>query len=159
MRNDDLSVARAIALLVPLSLLGGALGSQFIGHLIPCEMCIWQRWPHLVAIIAALLSFVIPTRPLKTSLVLIAGLAIATSGGIGIFHAGVEYHWWQGITACTAPLDPNGDVLYEILHRPLVRCDLAQWSLFGVSLAGFNALLSLAGALAVFVSLAWRPRG
>lgn len=158
MRTDGLRTARGIALLVPLALLGGALGSQFLGGLIPCEMCIWQRWPHLAAIIVALLAFVVRNRLLQTLLVLIAGLLIAASGAIGAFHAGVEYHWWPGITPCTATLRPGVSVLDQILSQPLVRCDLAQWSLFGISLAGFNALFSLAGALAIFVATAWRPR-
>ena len=157
-RIDGFGTARGLALLVPLALLGGALGSQFIGHLIPCEMCVWQRWPHLVALIAAVLAFVIPNRPIQTLLVLVAGLAIATSGGIGVYHAGVEYHWWPGITPCTASIKSGANYLEEILRMPYVRCDLPQWTLFGISLAGFNALFSLAGALAILVSLAWRPR-
>ncbi|MHA6718350.1 disulfide bond formation protein B [Sphingomonas sp. RS6] len=147
------SIARWIALLLPVALLGGALASQFVGGLVPCEMCVWQRWPHLAAIVVALLSFVVRVRPATTMLVLFAGALIAVSGAIGVFHAGVEYHWWQGITACTAAPTHGSpmEMLTEALRRPLVRCDVPQWQLLGISLAGFNAIFSLAGAASIFV--------
>jgi disulfide bond formation protein DsbB len=152
MRADGLRTARLIALLLPLALIAGALGSQFLAGLVPCEMCMWQRWPHYAAIPVAAASFFIRHRPTRMTFVLFAAVLIAVSGGIGIFHAGVEYHWWQGITACTAHASGGNpmDMLNEALRRPLVRCDVAQWSLFGISLAGFNAIFSLAGAVAIF---------
>lgn len=156
---DGLRLARWIALLLPAGLVGGALFSQLFG-LIPCEMCMWQRWPHYAAIPVAALSFVAPGRALRMTLVLFAGALIAVSGAIGVFHAGVEYHWWQGITACTAqatPADPMA-MLNEAIRRPLIRCDSAQWTLFGISLAGFNALFSLGGAVAIFALSVRRAR-
>jgi disulfide bond formation protein DsbB len=146
--------ARVLALLVPAALLGGAWGSQLIGHLYPCEMCHWQRWPHYAALILALLAFVpmLPTR----LLVVFAAIAIAVSGAIGVAHAGVEYHWWSGFTPCTATFSGQGDLLANIMKAPIVRCDVAQWKLFGISLAGFNAIISLTGALAIFYFLARR---
>ena len=153
MRSDGLHTARWIALLLPLALLGGAWGSQIFGGLYPCEMCHWQRWPHYAALPFAAAAFLPLPRLAQLLLVLIAGALIATSGAIGVFHAGVEYHWWQGITACTAPIG-HGDamaMLNEALKRPLIRCDVPQWTLFGISLAGFNAILSLTGAVAIFV--------
>ncbi|MBO9499156.1 MAG: disulfide bond formation protein B [Novosphingobium sp.] len=158
MRIDGLPLARGIALLVPVALMAGALGFQFIGGLTPCEMCMWQRYAHVGAIALALLAFVVPTTLLKRVLVLLAGLAIGTSGVVGVLHAGVEYHWWAGFTPCTAALDPAKDILDQIQNMPLVRCDTAPWSLFGVSMAGFNALFSLAGAVAVLVAALWKPR-
>ncbi|MDV3458145.1 disulfide bond formation protein B [Sphingomonas sp. HF-S4] len=151
MRSDGLRIARWIALLLPAALLAGAWGSQLFG-LVPCEMCHWQRWPHYAAIPVALLAFAPVARPVKMLFVLFAGVLIAVSGTIGVFHAGVEYHWWQGITACTAPIghgDPM-EMLTQALRRPIVRCDVPQWTLFGISLAGFNAILSLGGAVAIF---------
>ncbi|MES2443654.1 MAG: disulfide bond formation protein B [Pseudomonadota bacterium] len=160
MPQDRLTAARWAALLVPLALIGGALGFQFIGHLTPCEMCMWQRWPHYAAIGVAVLAFIVPDRRATLALLGIAALLIAASGAIGIFHAGVEYHWWPGITPCTAPVGKglSGlDLIDAIRKGPLVRCDLAQWSLFGISLAGFNAIFSLAGALAVAVLMVRKP--
>jgi disulfide bond formation protein DsbB len=151
MRRDGLRTARLIALLLPAALLAGAWGSQLFG-LMPCEMCHWQRWPHYAAVVVAALSFAPLARPVQMRFVLFAAVLIAVSGTIGVFHAGVEYHWWQGITACTAPIgtgDPM-ELLNQALRRPLVRCDVPQWTLFGISLAGFNAILSLGGAVAIF---------
>ena len=99
--NDGacLKQARLIALLLPCTLLGGALFSQYVGGLYPCEMCYWQRWPHGAAIILAIGAFVRPA--IARPLVLLAALAILISGAIGVFHAGVEAGWWEGITVCT----------------------------------------------------------
>ena len=146
--SDGLGRARLLALLLPAALMAGALGSQYLGGLYPCEMCHWQRWPHYTAIAIALAAF-LPREPaLQRALVRLAGLAIATSGAIGVFHAGVEYGWWEGLTACSI-VGTGGTGLADILSAPLIRCDQVQWSLFGISLAGFNALFSLTGAGAI----------
>ncbi|MEI9852717.1 MAG: disulfide bond formation protein B [Sphingomonas sp.] len=162
MPADGLAKARWIALLVPLALMAGALGSQYLGGLYPCEMCHWQRWPHYAAILVAAASFVVPQRGAGTALVLLAGALVAVSGAIGVFHAGVEYHWWPGITACTAAAGSGMsgmDLIEAISHGPLVRCDKPQWTLLGISLAGFNAIFSLAGAAAVFALALRKPQG
>ncbi|WP_206431075.1 MULTISPECIES: disulfide bond formation protein B [Sphingomonas] len=144
-------LARWLALLLPLALLGGALGSQFIGGLVPCEMCVWQRWPHLAAIIVAALAFFVRGRRQVAALVLLAALLIAVSGAIGVYHAGAEYHWWQGITECTAAPRQGSpmEMLTQALRAPIVRCDVAQWTMFGISLAGYNAIFSLGGAVLI----------
>lgn len=147
-----LTRARWIALLLPLALMAGALGSQYLGGLTPCEMCMWQRWPHYAAIAAAALAILLRRTPLSLPLTIIAGLLILTSGGIGIFHAGVEYRWWNGPQHCTGlALGTGADLMRAILSQPLIRCDVPQWTLFGISLAGFNAILSIAGGLTVLV--------
>ncbi|KQS02146.1 disulfide bond formation protein [Sphingomonas sp. Leaf357] len=160
--RDRFATARAIALLLPAALLAGAWGSQLIGHLVPCEMCHWQRWPHYAALVIAALAFVVPGAGAKRTLVLLAAIAIAISGAIGVAHAGVEYHWWQGFTACTSTVGGSGgtpeEMLARIMNAPIVRCDVAQWSLFGISLAGFNAILSLGGAGVILFLLARRAR-
>ncbi|WP_445191459.1 disulfide bond formation protein B [Sphingomonas sp. Tas61C01] len=152
-----LRLARLLALLIPAALLAGAWGAQLIGHLYPCEMCHWQRWPHYAALVVALLAFVVPDPRATRGLVVLAALLIAVSGAIGVFHAGVEYHWWQGVTACTSTATLDGLTaaarLDQLMNAPIVRCDAAQWTLGGVSLAGFNAILSLAGAAAILLCL------
>ncbi len=151
----SLAAARLLALLLPLGLLGGALGSQYIGGLHPCEMCYWQRWPHGAAILLAALSFTKPaTSQASRALVIFAALAIAISGAIGVYHAGVEAGVFQGFTTCTA----NGArSLKEIMAVPLVRCDQVQFSFLGISMAGWNAILSLGGAaLILFLSVKGR---
>ena len=136
--------SRLLALLVPAGLLGGAFFSQYIGGLYPCEMCYWQRWPHAAAILLALGALISPIQsPRIRPLVLLAALAVAISGAIGVFHAGVELGWWEGITHCTAT---GATSLQDILNVPLIRCDQVQWDFLGVSMAGWNAILSLGGA-------------
>ena len=77
---------------------------------------------------------------------MLAALAGAISGAIGVFHARVEIGWWEGITQCTAT---GATSLQDIMNVPLVRCDQVQWELFGISMAGWNAIISLTGAAAV----------
>ena len=142
-------LARLIALLLPLGLLGGALGSQYLGGLHPCEMCYWQRWPHGLAILLAAASFTAPaTSSRSRALTLLAALSIAVSGAIGVYHAGVDAKVFEGFTTCTS----NGAMSFEdLLKVPLVRCDQIQWSLFGISMAGWNAILSLGGAALILI--------
>lgn len=162
MTPRNVVAARWIALIVPLALMAGALGSQYLGGLYPCEMCHWQRWPHYAAIALALLAFAAPTPDARRIMVALAALAILISGAIGVFHAGVEYHWWQGITACSITTTGSGGSPEEMLARvmavPIVRCDVPQWTLFGVSLAGFNALFSLAAGGAILALLLRRHK-
>ena len=146
----NMRLARQLALATPALLLGGALVSQYGFGLYPCEMCMWQRYPHFVALgLAIIASF----APPKRLLVALAGIAILVSGGIGGFHAGVEYDWWEGLTACTTPVaEGGGSALDAILNAPLVRCDEAPWDLFGISLAGWNFLFSgLAGCVILWL--------
>jgi disulfide bond formation protein DsbB len=147
MQRDRYARANALALFVPGALMAGALGSQYVGGLFPCEMCHWQRWPHYAAIAIALVAFA-TKAPIRPVLIALAALAILTSGGIGVFHAGVEYHWWAG-PPCSA--SGAGMSIEEIMRAPIIRCDQAQWTLGPVSLAGFNAIFSILGGLAVLV--------
>ena len=143
------AAARLIALLLPLALLGGALGSQYLGGLHPCEMCYWQRWPHGAAIILAALSFLGPaTSSRSRTLILLAALGIAVSGVIGVYHAGVEARIFEGLTTCTTS---GAHTLEEIMNAPLVRCDQVQFSFLGISMAGWNAILSLGGAALILL--------
>ena len=128
------------------SLLLGALGFQFLGGLAPCEMCFWQRYAHLAVLAVAGLALITGNRAAGW----LAVLAMAIAAGLGLFHAGVEQKWWQGVTACTAPVSAGmstAEMLDTLMKAPLVRCDEIPWSLLGVSMAGWNALVSAAAAL------------
>src|SRR5205823_11057512 len=143
------SLARLIALLLPLALLAGAFGSQYFGGLNPCEMCWWQRYAHMAALGFAALAFTAPAPSSRSRvLVLLAALAIAVSGAIGVYHAGVEAKIFEGFTQCTAlsKSSSTADLLKQITHAPLVRCDEVQFRFLGITLAGWNAILSLGGA-------------
>ncbi len=139
--------ARALAFAVPAALLGGAYLGEYAFNLIPCEMCWWQRYAHFAALALAAAALLRPAAPLLTWL---AALAILVGGLLGLYHAGVEYGWWQGLTACTSEVLLGDDPLSAILNAPLVRCDQVQWSLAGISLAGFNFLIAVPAALLIF---------
>ena len=139
-------------------LLLGAIGFQYLGGLAPCEMCIWQRWPHAAAVLFGLLGGglavvkAVPAR-LVRPLAWLAIFALAVSGAIGVFHAGVEWKFWPGPSACTGFGYVPGQEDFKPLQ--IVRCDEAQWRLFGLSLAGYNAIFSL-GVAAIAWVLLWR---
>lgn len=146
--------ARLLALGVPALLLGGAYISQYGFGLYPCEMCWWQRYPHFAALGLGLAALFVPPARLWLAL---AALAILASGAIGGFHAGVEYGWWQGITDCALVGGAEGgNALDAVFNAPLTRCDQAAWDLFGISLAGWNFLISTFAGLAILGLLARR---
>ncbi|HEX9946977.1 MAG TPA: disulfide bond formation protein B, partial [Allosphingosinicella sp.] len=119
----------------------------------PSEMCRWQRYAHFAALALALVSLALRGAPDRgRSFVWLAALAILTSGGIGAYHAGVEAGVFEGFTTCastgTAGLSGE-DMLKEIMAKPIVRCDEIQFSFLGISMAGWNAILSIAAALSI----------
>lgn len=152
------NAAYALALIVPAALMGGALISQYGFGLYPCEMCWWQRYPHIAAIVLALLALTIRGKGAGDLAVILAAICIGASGLIGGFHAGVEYGFWEGVTSC-ATVASGGDSLAAIMNAPVIRCDVAPWSLLGISLAGFNFLLSMGGAVLVFALLGKGRKG
>jgi disulfide bond formation protein DsbB len=142
------------------ALLLGALGFQYLGRLPPCEMCLWQRWPHLAAAIVGILgggalAAGLLGRGLARPLAVLTALLVAASGAIAVYHAGVEWHWWPGPSQCTGSAFKLSGTLD--LNAPVVMCDRAAWRLFGLSLAGYNALISL-GAAAIGLILLARAR-
>ena len=156
MRNPP-GLAKALALLVPAAALAVAFGSQYLGGLVPCEMCWWQRYAHIAALALGLLALVAGGRPL----VWLAALAIAVSGGIGFYHAGVELDYFEGFTQCTSTVAAGGsteDFLKAIMNASMVRCDDIQWSFLGISMAGWNAIFSLGSALTILWLSLRKPR-
>jgi disulfide bond formation protein DsbB len=146
------TAARLIALLLPAALLAGAFGSQYLGGLYPCEMCWWQRYAHFAALVPAALAYTAPASSQRSKmLTLLAALAIAVSGAIGFYHAGVELKIFEGFTTCTSTASgaTTADLLKSIVAAPLIRCDQVQWSFLGISLAGWNAILSFGGAAVI----------
>ena len=141
-----------LALLIPTALYGGALISQYGFGLFPCEMCYWQRWPHQAAIVLAVLALIMrKNATAMRALTLLAAIAILTSGGIGAYHAGVEYGLWPGPACSAATSGPIS--IDDIMAGPVIACDKPQWTLGPISLAGFNALFSFAGGIAILALL------
>jgi len=121
-------------------LLLGAFAFQYLGGLAPCKMCIWQRWPHGLAIVIGLIAW------RAGIFAWLGGLVVAVGAGIGFYHAGVETGLFSGPDSCTSgPIGNQSaeELLASILNTPLVRCDEIAWSLFGISMAGWNAVLSV----------------
>ena len=154
------AAARLLALLIPVGLLGGALFSEYVGHLWPCELCWWQRYPHAAAITLAVAAFLFPAEGGRArTLTALAALAIAVSGAIGVYHAGVEAHIFKGFTACSTMSGgaaSTDELLKQIMKVPLIQCDQVQWRFLGLSLAAWNAVISLGGAAAIVALLTRR---
>jgi disulfide bond formation protein DsbB len=162
MRKRGASQVALFAGSVALALILGALAFQYIGGYPPCEMCHWQRWPHIAAALVGLLGAAaieagLLPRQAALSVALLTITLVALSGAIGVFHAGVEWKFWPGPAACTSAYVPGQVVdLTNFGHVPM--CDRAAWRLFGVSMAGYNAVISLGtAAIGAFV-LATRRR-
>jgi disulfide bond formation protein DsbB len=145
----------ALALAGSAALLAGAFAFQHIGGMFPCQLCLWQRWPHAAAVVIGLVALATGWRGLAWA----GALAALATAGIGVFHVGVEQGWWQGLAACTGGsiagistadlLNPAADVAAP------VRCDAIAWQLLGISMAGWNVLVSL-GLAGVWVMAALR---
>lgn len=155
MRSDAAPFPAGPALLLAgsLALLAGAWGFELIGGLVPCEMCWWQRWALMgtafMAFDALLLGQVAARQPRIMPVARLTGwlalLGMIANTGIALFHAGVEQKWWQGLTRCTAPplAGDTQSMMADILAQPLVRCDAIPWQMFGISMAGWNFLISV----------------
>jgi disulfide bond formation protein DsbB len=130
------------------------LGTQFFQYVVgvpPCEMCYWQRWPLEVAIVlcfggAGLFAAGIIGRQAIAALAWIALILIAATGVIGAYQAGVEWKFLPGPTSCTGARFEFHGAADLVNAAPVVRCDEASWRLFGISLAGYNAVFSLGAA-------------
>ena len=138
--------AGALVALASVAILGSALLSQYVGGLQPCVLCIYQRIPYAIAIALGLMVFLLASGRGARSLLALAGLVFLAGAAIAAFHVGVEQHWWAGTAECGGNIGKNlslEELRAQILDAPIVRCDDVAWSLFGVSMAGYNFLLSL----------------
>lgn len=123
------------------ALLLGALIFQYYGYA-PCKMCLWQRWPHGIAMALAFAYLIRPAQWLKW----LGGLAVLAGAAIAFYHGGVEQSWWEGPQSCTSSGTEGvavKDLLDQILAAPVVRCDEIVWSLLGISMAGWNGIFSI----------------
>jgi disulfide bond formation protein DsbB len=140
-----------------LALLLGALAFQYFGGLAPCALCLWQRWPHVAAVLIGALALAMPGRLLPW----MGALAALTSAGIGVFHTGVERGWWKGLESCSGGSISGLDVA-DLLDptkavAPVVRCDAVAWEFLGLSMASWNVVISV--LLALLWIAAARRRG
>ena len=149
-----LSDLRKLAFLTPvagLAVVLVAFGFQHIGGLDPCVLCVYQRWPWAAAIVLGVLAFALGGN---RTLLALAVLALLAGAAIGGFHVGVEQHWWPGTAECggqTSAAATVEDLKRQLLATEVTRCDEVAWSLFGISMAGYNVILS--AGLAVVLAL------
>ena len=149
---------RTHALIITLAgtgILATALISEFWGALTPCALCLQQRWPYYIALPLTALIWVGAHRaPIALQGLLVpVGLIFALGAVLGFYHAGVEYGLWAGPTGCgggSVGIETTADLLNAMARASPVRCDEAAFTLFGISMAGYNFLASSGLAL-----LAW----
>ena len=149
--------AAALIVLASAATVGAAYAFQHLGGLAPCILCWWQRYAHFGVLALAALAVLPVGRPLRAALLVGAAAAALTGAGIAFLHVGVEQHWWQGTAECGSTLGPATSIeqmRQMLLAQPVVRCDEVAWSLFGISMAGYNVLISL--GLAAFALAAVR---
>ncbi|ODT81984.1 MAG: hypothetical protein ABS76_09080 [Pelagibacterium sp. SCN 64-44] len=149
-------MAAFLAFIIGLAAILGALGSQIFGGLVPCELCLEQRLAYYIGL--PLLALVLLAWNRLTLPLWYAGMAIVTaifvwSTYMGVFHAGVEWGFWPGPTACTG-IGESFDFNALSTMQPVIGCDVVQFRFLGMSLAGYNALASLAVVVLLLVSIA-----
>jgi len=150
--NDTTNNALKLIFLGSAATLLGAYFFQYVLGMAPCKMCLWQRWPHMALIgLSALALIILPPMGRRMVLALLALIALIGMA-VAIYHTGVEQKWWEGPTSCTGgPAAGTLEALREQLKGiAVIRCDEIPWSLFGISMAGYNALIS-AGLVVVAV--------
>jgi disulfide bond formation protein DsbB len=147
--NPALVAALAITAIAAATL-AGAWFIQLVLDIRPCPLCLEQRYAYYLVIPLGALIALAASRDVSRGVVLagLAVLAIATLGNAGLatYHAGVEWHLWQGPTDCTGPignLGSAGNLLERLATVKVVRCDEVQWKFLGLSLAGYDVLISL----------------
>lgn len=147
-----------ILLAISAATLAAVYASQYIGGLQPCELCLYQRWPWWAALVLSAVAAVPAlSATLRLLLVGLAGASVLAGAGIAVFHVGVEQHWWPGLASCSAAgqAPVSFEQMQQMMLQPAARCDEPAWTLFGISMAGYNALLSLAvGGWALGVAVA-----
>ena len=137
-------------LFLAVTALGSALTSQYAFGLNPCPLCLYQRWPYAIIIGLSLIAVLMGLKnkdKAVSGLVFLCGLALLAGGVIASYHVGVEQHWWKSfLEGCTINFDNTQDLLKQIEGTKAARCDEIPWSMFGISMAGYNAIISLIAA-------------
>ncbi len=159
MTLDNPRFGSALVAVVSLGALITAYLSQYWGGLEPCVLCLYQRYVYMAALAVGAVGLAVAGSPAVGRWVLgVAGLVFLSGAAIAAFHVGVEQQWWRGTAGCHAPaLDMNASVEQlreQLLNTRFVPCDEIPWSLFGISMAGYNVLASLALAAASLWALA-----
>jgi disulfide bond formation protein DsbB len=140
----------AATLFLSVAVILGALGFEHIGKILPCPLCLEQRWAYYGSIPVAFIALVLLSagHPRAAAVLFgLIGLAFLTNAGLGTYHSGVEWGFWAGPDTCSgapAALSIGGNLLESLAKSErIVRCDEAAWRFGGLSLAGWNVVASL----------------
>ena len=145
---QQLFAAKTGLFIVPLASLAAlalAFISQYVFELQPCVLCIYQRWPFAIAAALCLVALTPSARPSAPWLLLLSALVLAVNVGIAVYHVGVEQYWWIGTEDCvgkTGTAQTLAELRAQIMATPITRCDEVAFSLFGISMAGYNIAFS-----------------
>ena len=139
--------APLLVFVASVGILGSALASQYLGGLAPCQLCHYQRWPYIATIVLSL-GALAAFRGLGARRVLLGlcGVLFLVGAGVAVYHVGVEQGWFQGPTSCSGAATEATtieELRRQLLAAPIVRCDEVAWSMFGISMAGYNLIASL----------------
>ncbi len=143
--------AALFAALASASLLAIAYYFQYVVKLLPCELCYWQRKPHLVIIALGLIGFFVAKPKWRAGILALLILTALVGVGISAFHVGVEHKWWPGLSTCSAPtavtrsLEEARALIFG--GNTVVPCDQPAWVFLGISMAGWNGLATFMVAL------------
>jgi disulfide bond formation protein DsbB len=173
MTSDMIRARPVAAAALAIALIGAAtiLGAWFFQYglgLKPCPLCLEQRYAYYfaipLAVMVALGDQVGASRKVLMAALVAIALGMLWNAGLGVYHSGVEWKWWPGPQECSGPLtdlSAGGDLLSSLTNLTIVRCDEAAWRFLGLSLAGYDVLISLALAAiaASGATAAWRARG
>ena len=147
---DPVFVAAAAVAVIAAATIAGAWFFQLVLDIRPCPLCLEQRYAYYFAIPLAILIALGAARGLPRGLLggglAILAVALLASAVLGGYHAGVEWGFWQGPTDCSGPitdLGNTGGLLDSLSKVKVIRCDEVQWRFLGLSLAGYNVLISL----------------
>jgi disulfide bond formation protein DsbB len=141
------------------AVLGAAWLFQLVGGLVPCELCLYERWPYYAALVLALIALAFPAGSVPRAALTLLGLLFLASAALGFYHAGVEQHWFAGPSSCTSSgsaAETLEQFKARLMGQKTVMCDEIQWSVFGLSLAALNAIASLLIAVFAFWSMGKR---
>ena len=135
-------------LVLSAAVVGGALLSEHVGGLRPCELCLYERWPWYATIALTLVVVLVGAKRGAGAVLALCGLILLAGAGLAFYHVGVEQHWFAGPSTCSgaAAADSVEALKAQIMGTAPVRCDEIAWSLFGISMAGWNLIASLLAA-------------
>ena len=165
LKEEPAAIAALTIFVLSAATILGAWYFEFVLKLPPCPLCLQERLPYHIVIPLSLLTAVAALARAPQKLIAVALIAIMAamlcSAALGAYHAGIEWHFWAGPTDCTGPLTDlrsGGSLLDQLQTIHVVRCDEAAWRFLGISLAGYNVLISLLlAAIAAYGLLARRP--